>query len=231
MKDDPLNLYSASPTKSFFVASGIIVFSCFFLSGCYRPPVEINRSPALVEIRETDESARILRSVHMDGATTWFFHCLPKFHFEKQRELHDTDTTIKIKVTKVRLDVSLAIKIIIPHNVSEDTRLHEKGHQLICQQIYANAEEVAFSAAASMLGKEYSASAESEADATRMAVDLAAQDLCAKYRSGTSEVTSSVSQIYDELTSEPNRVIQSEAVQNAFAIYRKNAQASSEEIR
>lgn len=189
------------------------LFFCLLTAGCNKTSVE-SSSPPAIPIDPANAVVVVQKPIYIErgdfiekqnahssrGLTEWFFHCYPEFLYTVvKKPLAANEVTIT--VTKVTLTISCPVTVRVGKDADlRQTEEHENGHVEIVKEIYANAGSVAKEACRSSIGKQYSATGTSTAEATTAAVDLAAQDVCKKYTEKTVFVVNEVSKNYDDIT-------------------------------
>lgn len=134
------------------------------------------------------------------GKTQWFFHCRPRFEstvVSQQTKGSTFQTTVRVNSVKMKL--SLTVKTDCPPE--EKVRDHERGHAEICRRIYArHAESAAKGSCQSAIGKLFSGSGATRAEAVEEARKAAAMFVCAQYAEKTANLADDVNRAYDEIT-------------------------------
>lgn len=121
----------------------------------------------------------------------------------------------EIVVDDVRVELTLAIDVWLPDDVSDKLRAHEEGHRRIAERVYAEVAERAARAAADKVG---GARFPAEAATAKAAQAAAAAALCKaqdamiqSYLDGTSRAGQKVQEAYDHITAHGRRVEVGEA--------------------
>ncbi len=191
---------------------GALLFS-LLIAGCGRSSLE-SKAPPATPIDPANAVVVVQKPIYIErgdfiekqnahssrGLTEWFFHCYPEFLYTvAPKPLAPNEVTITI--TKVTLTISCPVTVRVGKNADrKQTEDHENGHVEIVKEIYANAGSFAKEASTSAIGKQFSATGTSTAEATTAAIDLAARDVCKKYTEKTVLVVNEVSKNYDDIT-------------------------------
>lgn len=186
---------------------------CLLIGGCGKNNVDTN-SPSATPIDPARAVVVVQKPIYIQrgnfiehqnahssrGLTEWFFHCYPDFVYSvATKPLASNEVTIT--VTKVTLTISCPITVRVGKSgESSRTEEHENGHVEIVKKIYAGAGNIAKEACMSVIGKQFSATGASTAEATNAAIDLAAKEVCKRYTEKTVLVANDLSKNYDDIT-------------------------------
>lgn len=147
--------------------------------------------------------------------THWQFNCQLEADY-KIIEKHETSSGwfVELRLTAVKLKLTMPIVIYLPENASDRVKLHEQGHVEICKRIYAQAPTLAGLEARGIM-KTFQGHGVRVEEACEDAIRVANLQLVEAYGNRTLEVVNCVSTIYDFL--ETSRTADSEkSVDEAF---------------
>ena len=167
------------------------------------------------------ECLRLPPAQKRTAKTTWFFHCRPNFSFTSTSS---AGQPITLKVTSVKIALSLSIETVLPARLSKRLADHEKGHRSICETIYGSADVYAKECAEAMVGTQFKTTCTDLAAAEESAAAQAGQKFCRQYCAKTTIVVNAISDTFDRLTDHShNKAISSaQAVKEAFVSYQRH---------
>ncbi|MCA9804277.1 MAG: hypothetical protein KC777_20045 [Cyanobacteria bacterium HKST-UBA02] len=154
------------------VTVSIVAMIGILLTG--RSSVQVGTVPPAIETRtlKANERPPELDS-SSEGLTKWEFKCPAEVDYQLVDDVDDQGGSfVRIKVTGVRVNLSLPITVYLPENPSEELKMHEAGHVEICKRVYADGEARAEEVARSLVGKVYSGTGADKTTACTLAVNL-----------------------------------------------------------
>jgi len=200
----------------------VLALSIFALSSCAAAPVAVEK-PAVVLNKRIVDAPSFDAPAHREshGSTRWFYTCSPYFRFvpiEKEHGSFQNGTVrIKIRINSLKVQLGLAITILLTRTADAKVEEHELGHTKICTRIYDTAEKAARETGAHLIGKTYEGYGSSDESAVDSAVAKAGEDFCKEYRKGTNDLANAVSAAYDDICNEGGKTtVYSAAVDEAF---------------
>lgn len=225
-EDTQISLHNTFTKSALFA---IFRFNCVVLTlASSEPPVEasdkVPKTDTIVDAVRVDKQpvsvvTKLWTRRSPRALTKWFFHCKNQFWCDSKVLESSENVLVQLKITKVKITISLPIETFLPANASDDLKRHESGHVSICTQVYKNAENAAGKSARSVVGKTFLGEGTDFADARQDALNNAAKSLCSSYRSSTAEVVDRVSMIYDGLTRHHAKITPELALKKSFATY------------
>lgn len=179
--------------------------------GASAPSVENRKLKANERPPEADSSS--------EGLTKWEFKCPTEVDYQVVENVEDQGGSfVRVKVTGVRVNLSLPITVYLPESPSEELRVHEAGHVEICKRVYADAQSRAEEIARSLVGKVYSGTGADKTTACALAVNLPLIEFSGLYDSAIARKAQDLSEIYDYLDKYTD-IPEKDLVEKAFATY------------
>ncbi|MGD9681313.1 MAG: hypothetical protein AB7W16_09020 [Candidatus Obscuribacterales bacterium] len=179
--------------------------------GTTAPAIETRTLKANERPPELDRSS--------EGLTKWEFKCPTEVDYEVVEDVDDQGGSfVRVKVTGVRVKLSLPITVYLPENPSEELKVHEAGHVEICKRVYADGEAKAEEIARSLVGKVYSGTGADKTTACMLAVNLPLIEFSGLYDSAIARKAQDLSEIYDYLDKYTD-IPEKDLVEKAFATY------------
>lgn len=200
------------------VTSAIVVMIYFMLTdrgsviiGASAPSVENRVLKANERPPEADSSS--------EGLTRWEFKCPTEIDYTVIEEVDDQGGSfVRLKVTGMRVNLSLPITVFLPENPSDELREHEAGHVEICRRVYAGGQAKAEELARTLVGKVYSGTGADRKSACALAVNLPLVEFSSLYETAVARKAQDVSEIYDYLDKYTD-IPESDLVEKAFSTY------------
>lgn len=197
-------------------------------------PVSIVKNAPEIKWMRLDESTSLEVGMdptdHYAAQTRWRFSIVPEFGFEIVENKKASGSFLtKVKITYVRMVLSLPITVQISKKADKIVESHEKGHIEICKRYYQKAEEFARKSAAGVIGQTYEGSGSTEKLALSQALVSAGADLGTRY-SELMWTVNKVSQQYDQIMfRDSNRKAIDEAVGEAILDVENSRKQSTDE--
>lgn len=216
----------------------VCLFLAISLVGCTVPEqVSVFKEPMKARIIKQEGDARAKEGMdptnHENARTDWKFSFRPEFEFDLiGNEKREKEYWAKIKVKTCKANIDLDVVSYVHEKVPRDVLDHEKGHVEICRRYYERAEDAAFAAAESVIGKEFEGCGHTEKVAITQALNQAGTASGLIYREKTVDQVNSVSYHYDSIVREHRRDKNEgfpplkEAVDGAFERHEKEATGS-----
>lgn len=155
---------------------------------------------------------------HESARTDWVFSIVPELDFSIEDEKKEKDGYhIWIELTGAKLKLALPIITYVSEKAPKYVLDHEQGHVKICKRVYANCREYAVKAATAAIGKRFEGFGANHKLALSNAIDMAAQEIAAPYRTNSAGLADRVSSHYDQLCEkEERRDLVDRTVEDAF---------------
>lgn len=196
------------------------------LAGCVSKPAEIavQMLPMKVETRFIEKlkpGEKSPLSADQEALTDWQFGCKTAFDFEivEKSELAD-EFLVNVKIKKATISLDAPVTIWISSKASEDTKVHEDAHVLICRRVYSEAEQTVLSGARRVIKKEFQGGGSTLEAAVKDGLSRASEEICRYYHMAMVEKINRVSEIFDTLDHDNPDKKDSELVELAFQKYR-----------
>lgn len=185
-----------------FVIAGIVLVS---VSGCASSPVVITKAPPQIKTKIFDKGMRppeARNEEHNDCANTnWRYGFTPELAFTlNSRKRVVEGEQVSIKITKVKIGLTLEITMWLPEKASQDVIEHEKGHAAICLDNYKQAEKLASEVAMPFVNKEIVAVGPDFQTTLKELRTQVTQEMGRKYREETVDKANITSGLYDQMT-------------------------------
>lgn len=214
-----------APVKSIYIAILPVMLVVLCLGGCVSKPAEITVKvqPMKVETRFIEKlkpGEKSPLAACEEALTDWKFGCKTGFDFEivDKSELAD-EFLVNVRIKKATISLDAPVTIWISSNASEDTKMHEDAHVLICRRVYGEAEKTALAGAERVVKKEFQGGGSSLEAAVKEGLSLASEEICRYYHMAMVEKINRVSEIFDRLDHDNPDKKDSELVELAFQKY------------
>jgi hypothetical protein len=204
-------------------ALGVCLFGSIFPIDKAFAEVTIDHKPLTVERRTFDPAHPPADMPPLKGGeaavTESKFDCRVGMKYQvvgHKREPNGCVTTLTVQ--SVQATLQLNVIIWLPKGAAQKLAAHEEGHRRIAEQVYADAQQVARTVAASIDGKEVNGQAADCESADKQATDSFARQFCEQYLKRTFDVARQVGDLYDDLTAHGTRAdpAEDEAIRQAF---------------
>ncbi len=184
-----------------FVLFGSVGILLAIISMLQVEPISISTKPADVKVRYFDpKNPPEQVGTEFNGVTRWNFVCPSQLNYEIVEEVSDPGGSfVRIKVTAIKVNLSLDITEWLPENPSRDLQEHESGHATICLRVYDQAKSEAHLGASQIIGKTYSGSSRDKDSACKAAGDIAIGQFTSYYEEAIARKAQNISEIYDGL--------------------------------
>lgn len=196
-----------------------VVLSEFFAVTIVKVPVYLVVKTATPQRNTKD---KVIKPVCSDSPVSWTFKCATEMGYTyvwKEKTGDRWSVCIRIDSAHVRL--SLPIIVYLPINPPSRLEQHSKGHVLVCEQVYEDAESYARTALYSVFRRTYTGEGETVDEAGAKAVALATSEFATMYEEQTQAKAQDISDLYDFLEvkqADPYKV----SVQRAFETLKKS---------
>jgi hypothetical protein len=131
--------------------------------------------------------------------------------------------TADVVVDTVQVNLQLNIVIWVIEGAPSKVMAHEVGHRMISEHFYANADDIATRLAHDMIGHHYTATGPNVNEASRTALNNAAQELVGKYMNQVRDNSQAVQVAYDRITVHgTNKIGEMDAMKQAILEVEKN---------
>lgn len=179
----------------------LLAFALPTPSAAVTEPVSINNQPIAVQRRYFEDG---IPRKHKDKTprTNWQFRCRPQISYDVVAHKTSVDgktQSISVKITAIRLDLSVPIVMWISRNEEKSTVEHEFGHVKICSDVYADAQPKMRDYAKTFVGKTYSGSGPTPDDACADALKQPFAEMSAHFTTITNNKAKRISEFYDHL--------------------------------
>jgi len=166
-------------------------------SGQEANPVVLERSPPSLQKHYFEDSPWLRGSAKLTPRTKWSFPFhRPQVSFDIVSDAAAVQDKIQVKITGVKMKLSLPMVMLISKSAKQDTLEHEMGHVLICTRAYSRIASQIDAYARQLIGKTYAGRGKDTTSACQAAVDQPLDALSRKYISLSQEVNK-ISQRYD----------------------------------
>ncbi|MBX9670372.1 MAG: hypothetical protein K2X93_22420 [Candidatus Obscuribacterales bacterium] len=179
------------------VLMDFVVLRDFFSVSIVRVPVNLI---VKTSTPEQSPSVRVIKPLCADGPVTWTFKCATEMSYSYLwKEKTGNRWTVCIRIDSANVRLSLPIEIYLPIDPPVRLEQHSKGHVLICEQVYQDAENYARSNLNSVFHRTYIGEGDTVDEAGANAVGIATAEFAEAYKEQTQTKAQDISDLYDFL--------------------------------
>lgn len=167
--------------------------------------VSILKVPASLIVKtatpqESPLSGRVVKPICSDAPVGWAFKCATEMSYSYiWKEKAGKRWTVCIRIDSANVRLSLPIEVFLPVDPPLRIEHHSKGHVLICERVYQDAESYARSSLNSVFRRTYIGEGETVDEAGANAVALATSEFAEMYKEQTQSKAQDISDLYDFL--------------------------------